>query len=1388
MVRGGRLIYLLGGVLAAVGPLAAGPVRAEPLGIEQVPPALRPWVDWVLRGHERARCPELPEDEQRQCLWAGALELALHSRGGRFSQTWELLVESAVPLPGDRDHWPVGVLADSRPALVIEREEAPHVLLPPGRHTLSGSFSWKRMPPSLDVPESTGLVSLTLGQRTVEYPRLVEGKLYLDGDQGPEAAADRLEITVHRMVVDDVPLRVITRLQLAVAGKMREVLLGQALPSGFVAHSLQSDLPARVEAGGRIRVQLRPGTFALELAARQLSRAGALTRPPVDGPWAEGDEVWVFQEMPDLRVVTVSGVPPVDPQQTTLPQAWRALPAYLMSAGATMKLEERQRGDADPVPDQLSLNRQLWLDFDGGGYTAHDEIRGKLGRSWRLEMGPETQLGRVAVGGVEQFITRLPESRSTGVEVRQSQVAIEADSRISGARARIPAVGWAHDFQGVNATLNLPPGWRLMFASGADQVRTTWLKRWTLLDLFLVLLVAVAVHRLFGRGPGLIAIAMLVLIMQEQDAPGWIWLAVLVGEALVRALPAGRLRQVVKLYRLGAVLVLLVVACPFVVAQVRAAIHPALGPRSHAGMPLDRGGLYQFADQALEEVPLATPGTPAEELRRQGILNVLSGAEGKGSISDVLGKDRSGVGGLGLAGSAGKPASAPARSSSRMTAYDPNAQVQTGPGVPRWRWTQVQLTWNGPVDQNARLTFWLAPPWMVSLFTLIGVALLVFLALILLRSALNNPGVGFARWLPGLPLLLLATLIGPAPGRAAEFPPKELLEELRTRLLEDPICDPACTSLSRLTVEATAQRLRLRLEASAATPAPLALPGLADHWRPAAITVDGKPATALLRHGGRLWLLLPVGSHQVVLEGPVSGRETVQIPFGPLRPHAVAASLAGWTLAGVGEDGEVGESLELTRVAAASAAGDNSFQSQSLPPFVRVERTLQLGLDWEIETRVVRTTPPGTAVVLEIPLLANESVVSAGVRVKEGRVQLNMAPDEQETRWRTVLAQKSPIALAAPAAGPWSEWWHLDLGPIWHAQISGTPPVRPEQARRLRLRSWRPWPGETVSVAVTRPAGVGGRTFTIDRTERVVTPGARSAQVTLTLQVRSSRGGEQIVTLPAGATLESLQIDGREGPLRVDGSRVTLPLVPGSRTFRLVLRTQPGLRLFYRTPTIDLGVPSVNDNLQVDLTADRWVVLVGGPRLGPAVLAWSALLVILLAGLLLGRSSLTPLRGRHWVLLGLGFVPLSMGAAAVVAGYFLALGWRRDRVRIERAWLHNLVLIGLAAWTVAAVVVLFMAVKQGLLASPDMGIAGNDSHDGQLRWYSDHAAGWLSTGWVVSLPLIAYHLVMLAWAFWLASAMIRWSRWVWSCFSETGRWRPMRRPRPAPSPEPPPTP
>jgi hypothetical protein len=49
---------------------------------------------------------------------------------------------------------------------------------------------------------------------------------------------------------------------------------------------------------------------------------------------------------------------------------------------------------------------------------------------------------------------------------------------------------------------------------------------------------------------------------------------------------------------------------------------------------------------------------------------------------------------------------------------------------------------------------------------------------------------------------------------------------------------------------------------------------------------------------------------------------------------------------------------------------------------------------------------------------------------------------------------------------------------------------------------------------------------------------------------------------------------------------------------------------------------------------------------------------------------------------------------------------------------------------------------------------------------------------VISVPILYYRVLMLAWALWLAVAVLGWLRWGWVAISHDGLWR-HKPPRPA---------
>jgi hypothetical protein len=95
--------------------------------------------------------------------------------------------------------------------------------------------------------------------------------------------------------------------------------------------------------------------------------------------------------------------------------------------------------------------------------------------------------------------------------------------------------------------------------------------------------------------------------------------------------------------------------------------------------------------------------------------------------------------------------------------------------------------------------------------------------------------------------------------------------------------------------------------------------------------------------------------------------------------------------------------------------------------------------------------------------------------------------------------------------------------------------------------------------------------------------------------------------------------------------------------------------------------------------------------------------------------------------------------------------------------------------TVIAVSALFGAVSNGLLGNPDMQIAGNGSSRWQLNWYQDRIESHIPQAWLVSVPVLVYRILMLAWSMWMAFALINWLKWGWGCFSNGRLWMPVKK-------------
>ncbi len=555
--------------------ILAGPAVAQ----DYVPDELAGWQDWVLKDHEYRTCPFFFDRGATArgdfvCSWPGRLQLDVTATGGRFSQEWTIRGEAQwVALPGNTEHWPDRVTVDGRPIEVVARENLPSVRLDPGSYRVTGRFAWDERPGVLVLPRASALLTLTVDGKTVERPDFAGNGVFLGERQRDTRAVDSVRLVVYRLIADDVPTRMLTQLQVDVSGSVREESFGPVLPEGFVPLSLHSELPAKLEADGNLRLQVRPGRWIVRLAARAGGVADEITAP-AGGVNMPAEEIWSYRANDRLRVTAPEGLPPVDPAQVDVPGQWQNLPAFRVASGDSLAVVERSRGIVS-ASNELWLGRVMWLDFDGGGFAVKDTINGQMRSEWRLDMGRPYALLAATEYDENLLITNGTEEGQTGVEVRQTDVEIGTLGRIA-TRGTMPVTGWDKRFANVQAVLNLPPGNKLLTTSGVDSAQGSWTGQWQLLDFFLVLIITIAVWRLFNPVSAIIALFAMTLSFHEFLAPTWLWLNLLAAIALLRVTPDGKLRRWVRSYQLVSAALLVIALVPFIAGQLRDAIYPQL--------------------------------------------------------------------------------------------------------------------------------------------------------------------------------------------------------------------------------------------------------------------------------------------------------------------------------------------------------------------------------------------------------------------------------------------------------------------------------------------------------------------------------------------------------------------------------------------------------------------------------------------------------------------------------------------------------------------------------------------------------------------------------------------------------------------------------------------
>ncbi len=1312
------------------------------------PEALQGWEAWILEKHPAHNCPwVLTDTPERACIWPGRLTLDVQSQGLRFNYEVDVFQDDApVPLPGGPGIWPLNVTVNGARAAVLDQAGQPQALLARGKHRISGQFRWQRRPASLPVPDSIALVSVTEDSQAATAER--RGKQVLLNRDSTTAAVKKsnsLDIEVFRKLTDGVPMTLETRVVMTVSGEPREVQTGQLAWPGTALMRIDSPLPARVENNGDLRVQLTAGRHTITTLSRFLRPVEQLAATQHGAPWPVV-EYLSFAADSNLRQLKLSGTTGIDTSQAPIPEDWKNLPAWRLGAGDTLQLTTEYRGDQSPASNSLAVNRNLWLDFDGTALTGVEQVTGAMRRDWRLNAQTDTQLGSASVSGQPVLVTRHADTE--GVEIRSPDIALEAVTRIASP-TDFSATGWQSRADTFDATLHIPPGWRVLHASGVEGVQGTWLSAWDLWDIFLLLVMVAATRKLLGVRAAALASIALLAGYHEPGMPTAL-LATLLLLLPLAAVARGRMRRSIAVAATFTGIAAALALVAFSISNFRLAIYPSL-ERSAVGV-------YDYSNdfQAREVAAVAD--------------SVQSSAEALAQRSSVAGK---------ALGAAAPPA--PTQNAYLLADTD---RVQTGPGAPNWLWKTVQLRSGSPVPVGARLSVMYSPPWLTRLWQVLGVLLTLgyagLLMLALLHKLRSPPtedagthGSGTAT-VASLALAVgLLLHILPTPAVAQAFPPAALLQELEQRLLQPPACTPHCVALDEGVIATERNALTIGFSAYAAADMLLQLPTPREGWQVTTLQVNGTDASARL-HDGFLSVRLPRGHHIVSLGGPLQG-DTASVSL-PVAIHNLSTRGSEWQLSGLVDGRVPSGTLSLRALSAARAEAGKRIKPDPIAAFFAVHREFHIGLQWRVVTRVTRLAPAAGPVAVEVPLLDLERPLSSAVNFSDGKAQLQFSERQQQVSWESSINPVSELQLQAASGDHYVETWRLRPSALWRLHHEGLPPTRPLGGADSLQPLWKPWPGESLLLTFERPEGVAGPTHTVEAVTLSFQAGTAVRQSQLALDIKASMGQDYDLTLPSGSRVTALSRNGRELNLP-ESNIVTVALQPGRQHINLAFEQDGGSGWWSETPQVVLPRGASNISLAYTLPEDRWPLYLSGPAIGPAMLYWGVFCVIVLGALLLHWLNRRiqagiPVGLTGWLLLGIGLSTVNSYGVLVVAGFLflLALRQRMDPAGMSRLT-FNLMQVALGIGAFITLATLVSAIPLGLLSSPNMLVTGNNSWSHVYNFFQDRAgADSFPTATVISVNLMVYRAVMLIWALWLANRLLRWVAWGWQAYGRNGVW------------------
>lgn len=1368
-----------------------------------IPETLEPWVDWVLDDNPHFSCPVRATDGVRlNCIWVR--ETIVHvSRDDTFGATFELKVlafaESTLQLPYGESFKPQNFTLNGREVAIGGGNSAPEVQVPVGSHTLKGELVWteESEPRFLVIPRS-GIVRLSIDGESVAHPSLRAGgsRLWFSNEisETPTTTTpDTENVRVFRHFVDDIPQTLTTYIAVTVTGNPRTLDFGKVITDQYQVTNLSSRWPAILSNEGNLVVQVSPGSNDIRIAARATDQLSSIRYHRASLLWPNL-EYWGIQPRHDLRIIRMEGAQRTDLSQVNAPRSMRQLTGFVLTDEDELKLVEEQRGSVQPYASKFDISRNIWLNFRGDFFTVADYIGTDIETAQRVTSS--IPLGAVRINGSSRLITydKSSEQSLTSIYLKPGDTHVAAISRVP-ASDPLPPNSWSVEAENLGARLHLPPGWMLLWSTGVDDVEGSWLAKWGIWDVFIVLLLLCLVWGLGGWKWTAIVAGTVLIGYQLDQAPtiGWVLLA---GTCYsLKAIKHVTLNKIANV-SFWFIFVVVASACVFhSTISMRNALYPQLAAQSptfeeqvaslferrYSAEDIDSMAVTELSDffRSTRTPPQVSFSTPFEseemaELRSQGLGEeseevVRTGSRMADPDASTFMSSLSSNLGLELTKS---DATAPSPSYD----FDPTIPIaiQTGPGRPNWQWQEVILAWHGPVAEDRKMNLVLLAPWMSRiLYVLSALATLTVLSyfLHLKVTGIKNCLKTVIRGTSGVTsLVLLGVLINPQ-DVYADIPDADLLQELENRLLALPDCLNDCAYLEEAKVTLTDTVLTIRMQIHAEDRVAIPLPNENGTWNLVDVRQGGNQLP-LLREHSKLYTLLDEGVHEVTLTANADGLNRLDIAF-DLIPGHLEIDAPNWRVEGLVR-GHVGDrKLTFNRLNPVEINDTSStvanFTPLEITPYVSVQRQIVLTYEPTLITSVSRVAPITGEITVRIPLLPNELVATPGMSVEDEHMVVNLKANQRTIAWESKLEEVTTITLSAPTIAERTERWSIIGSDFWDYNFDGIVPLDVGE----RHTTFIPRSNEVLQVDIQQTQPVPGNSITISRVHTLHTVDAQTTATSLEMTILASQPGDVEVTIPEDATVERFLFGGEYQSLPANNV-VRLPVQPGNHRYWIDWKTEHGVSMLYRPSEVSFNQSAVNSHTVIQFPDNRWTLWLGGPSIGVTVAFWSVLVGVVLAAVAISKVPGFTLSTRNAVILAAGASLVDLKMLVFLGIWFFAI-WLKSRTKeeIARPWLYRLGQLVLCGVTIFVLYFLVRTIVAALTNDPNMYIVGSNYTNGWFTWFSDEITGTVPSPWILSVPMWIYLVLILAWVMWLVFTLLQWMRAWWESLKVPVLWIPI---------------